>query len=676
MTSAVARRTRLVPVAFAAGTTVVAIAALVVMAAAGGDVVESHLVVDAVVGTVSAVLGALLVSRLPRNPMGWLFALSGAAYVVSAAVTAWVAAARAWQWPGLLAAAWTSEWLYVLALGPQITLLLLLFPDGAPPSNRWRPLVWTASAVIAVLVIAWALVPRIHLGPDELVPNPLGGSAVAESLTTPLTLALGVCGLACFASLLVRLRRADVDDRGRIAPYVAAATLMVVAMVATPPLSAVGPYVQTAVLPLVPVAATLCVLRYRLYDLEIAVRRSLVWLGLTVLVVGGYALVVTAAANLLRREAGLPESLLAAGVVAAAFQPARLWLQRSVGRALYGARDDPGRALAELGRTLEITAEPTAALDGAAQRIAASLAVPWVAIEVSGADEDPVHTAAAGTRPGWAGPEAQVRVPLVHGGTPHGSLTVARRSPHEPLSHRDVELLERLAYPIAAAAAAFRLTDDLRRSRERLVIAREEERRRLRSDLHDDLGPQLAAVAIQLDAATLRARRTGMDDGPLLGLRAATHEAIATLRRAVEDLRPPALDELGLAGAVRASVARLETPDGPRLIVDVPDALPGLSAAAEVAAYRIAVEAVLNAVRHAGARAVTCRLDVEDVMLVVEVCDDGSGRVSISPESRSAGVGVASMRDRAEELGGSFTMNGHAGPGTRVRAELPFEAAT
>ena len=146
MTSAVARRTRLVPVAFAAGTTVVAIAALVVMAAAGGDVVESHLVVDVVVGSVSAVLGALLVSRLPRNPMGWLFALSGAAYVVSAAVTAWVAAARAWQWPGLLAAAWTSEWLYVLALGPQITLLLLLFPDGAPPSNRWRPLVWTASA--------------------------------------------------------------------------------------------------------------------------------------------------------------------------------------------------------------------------------------------------------------------------------------------------------------------------------------------------------------------------------------------------------------------------------------------------------------------------------------------------------------------------------------------------
>ena len=668
MTSAITRP-HLVPVAFAAGTTAVAVAAVVVMTSAGGDVVESHLVVDVVVGAVSAGLGGLLVARLPRNPMGWLFALSGVAYVGTAAVTAWTVAARAWQWPGLLAAAWASEWLYLLALGPQLTLLLLLFPDGAPLSPRWRPLAWCSTGLIAALVIAWALVPQIQVAPGERVPNPLGGSALAESLTGPLTIALGVCGLACFISLLVRLHRADVDDRGRIAPYVAAATLMVVAMVATPPLSAVGPYVQTVVLPLVPVAATLCVLRYRLYDLEIAVRRSLVWLGLTVLVVGGYALVVTAVSNFLRREAGLPESLLAAGAVAAVFQPARLWLQRSVGRALYGARDNPGRALTELGRTLEMTAEPTAALDSAAGRIAAALAVPWVAIEVSGADEEPVHTATAGSRPGWAGPPALTTVPLVHAGTLHGSLSVARRSPREPLARRDVDLLERLAYPIAAAAAAFRLTHDLRRSRERLVVAREEERRRLRADLHDDLGPQLAAVAIQLDAATLRARRTGADDGAFIDLRAATDDAITTLRRAVEALRPPALDELGLAGAVRASVARLETADGPRLDVVAPDDCPGLSAASEVAAYRIAVEGVLNAVRHAGARSVTCRLAVEGPALVVEVCDDGRGADGGSP-----GVGLGSMRDRAEELGGSFSVTGGAGRGTRIRAELPVQA--
>jgi signal transduction histidine kinase len=259
-------------------------------------------------------------------------------------------------------------------------------------------------------------------------------------------------------------------------------------------------------------------------------------------------------------------------------------------------------------------------------------------------------------------------VPLVHGGTPYGSLSVARRSPQEQLARRDVELLERLAYPIAAAAAAFRLTHDLRRSRERLVVAREEERRRLRADLHDDLGPQLAAVAIQLDAATLRARRTGADDGSLVGLRTATQDAIGTLRRAVEDLRPPALDELGLVGAVRAAVARLETENGPRLDVVAPAELPRLSAAAEVAAYRIAVEGVLNAVRHAGARSVRCLVAAEGATLVVEVDDDGCG-----PDGGSTGVGMGSMRDRAEELGGSFSVIGGADRGTRIRARLPLE---
>lgn len=247
----------------------------------------SHVVVDVVVGTVSVVLGSYLAVRLPHNPMGWLFALSGVAYVGTAAVTAWVTAARVWGWPGLVPAAWLSEWLFVFALGPQLTLLLLLFPDGAPPSPRWRPLGWASTGLIVALAVAWALVPRIHIGPDELVPNPLGGSPYADQLTGPLVLALGLCALSCLGSLVLRLYRARGEDRARIAPYVVAAGLALATGTATPPLSAAAPYVQTVVLPLLPIAATLCVLRYRLYDLEIAVRRSVVWLGLTLVVVGG-----------------------------------------------------------------------------------------------------------------------------------------------------------------------------------------------------------------------------------------------------------------------------------------------------------------------------------------------------------------------------------------------------
>ncbi|MFZ5850856.1 MAG: hypothetical protein ACOYY2_05615, partial [Actinomycetota bacterium] len=251
-------------------------------------------------------LGGYLAARVPGNPMGWLFAGSGLAYAVTAAVSAWVTAARTWGWPGMLTAAWIAEWAYVLALGPQLTLLLLLFPDGAPPSRRWRPLAWVSVAVMAGLVAAGMLGPQVHLDEDTLVANPLGGSDAMAAAAGPLIVALGVSALASFASLLFRLHRAGRDDRRRIAPYVVAAALAVLTAVATPPLSAAAPYVQTIALPLLPAAATVCVLRYRLYDLEIAVRRSVVWLGLTVLVVGGYALVVEAVSNLLRRQAGLP----------------------------------------------------------------------------------------------------------------------------------------------------------------------------------------------------------------------------------------------------------------------------------------------------------------------------------------------------------------------------------
>ncbi|MEX0868856.1 MAG: sensor histidine kinase, partial [Nitriliruptoraceae bacterium] len=341
-------------------------------------------------------------------------------------------------------------------------------------------------------------------------------------------------------------------------------------------------------------------------------------------------------------------------------------------------RDDPDRALADLGRTLEVTADPSAALTQAAERIAGALAVPWVAIEVvrasehaePGARNGSSHLATSGRRPGWADDHAIVSVELSHAGTRYGTLSVSRRSPGEPLSSRDRDLLARLAYPIAATAAAFRLNDDLRRSRERLVVAREEERRRLRHDLHDELGPLLAAIALQVDAARLRSRRTSGGDDPLLtDLRDTAQDAIATVRRTVEDLRPPALDELGLVGALQATAATFTATDGPNLTVDTPD-LPPLPAAVEVAAYRIAVEAVTNAIRHADAREIVIRLAVADDTLVVVVQDDGRG----VPVDAATGVGTTSMRERAEELAGSCSIGVRRGGGTEVHARLPIGA--
>jgi signal transduction histidine kinase len=258
-------------------------------------------------------------------------------------------------------------------------------------------------------------------------------------------------------------------------------------------------------------------------------------------------------------------------------------------------------------------------------------------------------------------------VELHHGGELVGVLTVTPRSGEQVLDARDGDLLAALADAAAPALAALRLTEDLRRSREALVTAREEERRRLRRELHDGVGAALAGLRLQLDAA----HELVSDPRPrriLDAARAGASEAVGDVRRITEDLRPPALDELGLGGSLRALGERSCTPSL-EVRVEVPAELPGLPAAAEVAIYRIAAEAVANAARHSGARTVLVRLDVVPHAVRLNVVDDGSG-VRPSAASSGSGLGLSSMRLRAEELGGSWTFDSSPA-GTLVHVELP-----
>ncbi|MGH9258626.1 MAG: sensor histidine kinase, partial [Acidimicrobiales bacterium] len=251
-------------------------------------------------------------------------------------------------------------------------------------------------------------------------------------------------------------------------------------------------------------------------------------------------------------------------------------------------------------------------------------------------------------------------------------LTVGPRAPGEALAGADRRLLEDLAGQVGVAVHAVRLTADLQRSRQRLVSAREEERRRLRRNLHDGLGSALAGLALQ--AGTARAV-LGTDpttaDAQLAKLEGGIQALLADIRRLVYDLRPPALDELGLVAAIRQQAATFATaPDAPLQVrVDAADDLPPLPAAVEVAAYRIATEAITNVSRHAGARTCTIRL-VLDGTLELEVRDDGAGL----PAGYRAGIGLASMRERAAELGGSCTIQPGPVGGTRVLARFPVPA--
>jgi signal transduction histidine kinase len=407
------------------------------------------------------------------------------------------------------------------------------------------------------------------------------------------------------------------------------------------------------------------ILRYRLLDIEIAVNRALVYGGATGAIVAVYVVVVSLVGRLLGVQGEFSASLLATGVAAVAALPIRDGLQRIVNRLMYGDRDDPYRALNRLGRRLEAAIDPQEAPAVIVRTVAESLRLPWVGLRI-GADGEGFRTVEHGPRP-VAEP---IDVPLVHRGEVVGDLLVAPRSPAEPLSAADRVLLEALARQASAAVHALGLTLELVESRARLVAAREEERRRIRRDLHDGLGPTLAAIGLRAElAADLVAADPERAHQTLNELRTETSGAITEIRRLVDALRPPALDELGLVGAVAAQSGHL----GPPPVIDVaaPRPLAALPAAVEVAAYRIAVEAMTNAARHSAAR--TCRVrleetDAPDRALEVEVTDDGRGL----PAEVRPGIGVASMRTRAEEVGGSCTVTSLPAGGTRVLARLPL----
>jgi signal transduction histidine kinase len=414
-----------------------------------------------------------------------------------------------------------------------------------------------------------------------------------------------------------------------------------------------------AMLTVVPAAIGVAILRHRLYDIDVVLNRSLVYAGLTLAIVALYTAILWALGRPITADSWA--GAVAVGMIGALVLPLRTALQRLVDRAMYGDRGDPYAALSRLTAILQSSAAPGAALPALAEAIAGSLRLPFVAVETTGGER-----ATAGEQRG--GPVENL--PLIHQGEEVGRLLVEGRD-RRAMAPRDLRLLDELARPAGAAVSAAALADALSDSRTRLVQAREEERRRLRRDLHDGVGPTLAGVALGLDLVAAR-----MDADPaaarsmLADLKGETAGAVDDVRRLVNDLRPPALDELGLVRALRQQTDRLALRSpGLEIRLDSDPVLPSLSAATEVAAYRIAVEAVTNSVRHAGAS--TCQVRViVDGALRLEVVDDGSG----IDEGTPRGVGMTAMRERAAEVGGSCTVVRADDHGTRVLAVLPLEA--
>jgi signal transduction histidine kinase len=618
------------------------------------------------------VVGALILSRLPGHRLGWLYCLWGLA--CSLTLAAFVYAQRGLvdrpgSLPGALAVGWLSSWIWIWGFTPVLTLGVLWFPDGRVPSRKWWPVEAVAVVAIAFATIASALRP----GPLENHPvrdNPLGlplpvrwfdtiGSAVWLLL-------LLVAVLGSLAALAMRFRHGSSDERDQVRWLLVAIGLLVVGLglVGIRSVALAGTLLTLLAIPLVPLSVGVSVLRRRLPWDDVAVRRSLVygWLvavGLTV-----YAVVVLAMDALLRGHARPLVSLVAAGAVAVVYQPLRLRLQRSVDRMLYGDRGDPYAVLTRLGRRLQAVSSADQTLPDTVATIAGALLLPYVAVELAG-DAPGRPTAASGT---LSDPEPVI-ISLRHGDAEVGRLVIARRGNREPLTAPERRLLQDLASQVAVAAHAVLLDRALRRSRERLIVAREEERRRVRRDLHDGLGPALAGVALGVDAARNMLRSDpGRADALLADLKSETLGCVGEVRRIVENLRPPTLDELGLLPALTAFADRMAVRDGVlEVAVESPNPLPPLPAAVEVAAYRIATEAMTNVARHAHAHRCVLRIDVDD-QLTLQVRDDGIG----VPMPPTAGVGLSSMTERAAELGGHCQIAPLDRGGTLVLARLPL----
>ena len=615
--------------------------------------------------------GVLVASRKPRLPFGWLLLGGGLFLSASAAALAYASVGLGRAWPGSVWVAWVGGWIIFPHLG-CMEAAYLLFPDGRLPSPRWRKVIVGIVVVNVAMPVASAFSPAT-IGFTEVlgdVPNP---APAAEPMTALFELAAvgqNVLNLLALGVLFSRWRRAAATDRRVLTVVLALAVLNAVVGVLL--VAPVGEWVFVLAVPstmALTSAISWGVLRHRLWDIRVIVSRTLTWLVLTGSVVavlaGCVALVGLAVTGTAGRNVGL---VAAAAITTLLVVPIERRVRRGIDRLLFGDRLEPYTVLSSLGAELEVAGSPSEGLDRLVEGIRSSLKVSYAAVELDGPDGTRDVVATSGTAP-----DEVVEVPVVHHGRPMGTLVVGQPPGDRPFTAADQRLLEDLARQAGGAAAAVALTTALQASRQRIVTAREEERRRLRHELHDGVASALTAIGLKVDSATaLAALEDPRAHTILQNVQSDVAATLNEVRRVVTDLRPPALEDLGLCGALAQLAARF---DSPSLYVSVSagelDAVE-VPAAVELAVYRIATEALQNVARHAGAASCHVRLVADGGGLVLYVEDDGMGfPMANGPH---AGLGVPGMRDRVDELDGTLSIGDRSDgcTGTVLTARFPL----
>ncbi len=622
------------------------------------DVTNSFALTNLAIAVSFGGCGALLAWHRPHYPVGWLFGLSGVlqgATGVAATVLLAVGAADQLS-ASTRVAATVFSWAWPWSMGVGFLLALLFFPDGRLPSRRWRPVAVVIALTGVAFVLSSGTDPASSVIGGRLFPHAGAweGYARAGGLWTGVTVLNIACLVTVVGSLAVRYRRGDEVVRRQLLWLILAGVAVVVVVTPVVLLRA-GSVLFLLVLLFVPAAIVIAVLRHNLLDIRLVLSLSLSWAALSAVVGLLYLVLVGVLGSVL---AGAASTVLATAVVALAAHPLRMWLQARVDQLFYGDRADPRRVFDRVGSRLH-GPDGLAALAAA---IAESLRLPFVAIRSDGQELAAVGEASSAIH----------TVPLVRDGARVGELLVGVRRGDRRATREDRDLLDLIAAPVALAVHATVLAEELRTARARVVSGREEERRRMRRELHDGLGPLLTGIGFKADAAVNYVRAQPDEAVELLTqLRTETANALEEVRRLVYDLRPPVLDDYGLVEALRRQAIRFDQGHNGgslQVRIEAPPTMPDLPAAVEVAVYRNATEALVNVVRHSSATTAAISIRVDELSLHLAVLDDGGSGEDVWVR----GVGLTSMAERAAELGGTLTAGPSTG-GSEVVAVLPLD---
>jgi signal transduction histidine kinase len=633
-----------------------------------------------------AVVGAVLASRRPGNPIGWILLMVGVAFGVQFLAKEYAIFGQArGDRLGAAITDWIATWIWVPTVGSVTIHVFLLFPTGRPPSPRWRWVLWTGTAAIVVFAATLAIESETELG----LKNPFFD--VSEAVTGP---AIGIGAgvfvgsvIAGAASLVLRFRRSRGDEREQLKWFAAAASVVALFLVVvvfsglvTPGRGLFGRVAEIGGIVSfmsIPVATGVAVLKYRLYDIDVVINKTLVYAVLAAFVTAVYVGIVVGVGALVGSRGNLLLSIVATAIIAVAFQPVRERARHVANRIVYGRRATPYEVLSEFSERMTATYAAEDVLPRMARILgegtAASRAEVWLRVgeELTRAASWPGATDGRMAVPLSEGEVPEIvdvdrAVPVRYRGELLGALAFAK-PPNEPVTPAEDKLLWDLAAQAGLVLRNVRLIEELRASRQRLVAAQDEERRRIERNLHDGAQQQLVALSVKARLAESLVGRDPDKERELLGqIKAETQEALENLRDLARGIYPPLLADKGLAAALEAQARKVSFP-----VTVEPNGIGRYSPDAEATAYFCVLEALQNAAKYADASEGVVRLGQEDGHLVFSVTDDGRG---FDPATTPPGSGLQNMADRVEALGGSVEVESSPGAGTKVTGRIPMEA--